>query len=249
MRRASACCPTSTRPRPRPTSMRAFPRTSSPAIDTSGCVPTLQSLSQRLRRDPGVRGFDLRQLHRGRRRRSGFRRHRPRRGPRRVLRPGSLRWTRRSIRRTAGARSSSSIPTRPMERARPMRRGRSTRRPCCVHPLTTGITSLTSAKFAGGNKAKPGTTVVAYWIQPNAQGSADPAISYPQDQRRVRDPCSPSRPTMPSSALRARTSAAISIARGRTPSTSAPTAAPWPSATIPAAFPRTCRRCRSGAWR
>jgi hypothetical protein len=47
-----------------------------------------------------------------------------------------------------------------------------------VHPLTAGITSLTSAKFAGGNKAKPGTTVVAYWLQPNAQGSGDPAISY-----------------------------------------------------------------------
>jgi len=46
------------------------------------------------------------------------------------------------------------------------------------HPLTAGVTSLTSAKFAGGNKAKPGTTVVAYWTQPNALGGLDPAIAY-----------------------------------------------------------------------
>ncbi len=46
------------------------------------------------------------------------------------------------------------------------------------HPLTTGITALSSAKFAGGNQAKPGTTVVAYWNQPNAQGRPDPAIAF-----------------------------------------------------------------------
>jgi hypothetical protein len=46
------------------------------------------------------------------------------------------------------------------------------------HPLTAGLTSLTSAKFAGGNQAKPGTTVVAYWTQPNALGKPDPAIAY-----------------------------------------------------------------------
>jgi hypothetical protein len=46
------------------------------------------------------------------------------------------------------------------------------------HALTTGITSLTSAKFAGGNQAKPGTTVVAYWNQPNALGQPDPAIAF-----------------------------------------------------------------------
>jgi len=46
------------------------------------------------------------------------------------------------------------------------------------HPLTAGITSLTSAKFAGGNAAKPGTTVVATWTQANARGGADPAIAY-----------------------------------------------------------------------
>lgn len=46
------------------------------------------------------------------------------------------------------------------------------------HSLTTGITSLTSAKFAGGNQAKSGTTVVAYWNQPNALGQPDPAIAF-----------------------------------------------------------------------
>jgi len=46
------------------------------------------------------------------------------------------------------------------------------------HPLTAGITSLTSAKFAGGNQAKPGTIVVAKWSQPNALGGPDPAIAY-----------------------------------------------------------------------
>jgi hypothetical protein len=47
-----------------------------------------------------------------------------------------------------------------------------------AHPLTSGITSLTSAKFAGGNSAKPGTIVVARWAQPNARGEPDPAISF-----------------------------------------------------------------------
>jgi len=46
------------------------------------------------------------------------------------------------------------------------------------HPLTRGITSLTSGKFAGGNQAKAGTTVVARWEQPNARGQGDPAIAY-----------------------------------------------------------------------
>ena len=46
------------------------------------------------------------------------------------------------------------------------------------HPLTAGITSLTSAKFAGGNSAKPGTIVVARWSQPNARGEPDPAIAF-----------------------------------------------------------------------
>jgi hypothetical protein len=46
------------------------------------------------------------------------------------------------------------------------------------HPLTGGLTSLSSAKFAGGNRAKPGTTVVAYWKEPNALGQPDPAIAF-----------------------------------------------------------------------
>lgn len=46
------------------------------------------------------------------------------------------------------------------------------------HPLTAGIKSLASAKFAGGNAPKTGTRVVANWTQPNARGGADPAIAY-----------------------------------------------------------------------
>ncbi len=46
------------------------------------------------------------------------------------------------------------------------------------HPLTGGLTALSSAKFAGGNRAKPGTTVVAYWKQSNALGQPDPAIAF-----------------------------------------------------------------------
>ncbi len=46
------------------------------------------------------------------------------------------------------------------------------------HPLTEGVHSLTSAKFAGGNQAKPGTTVLAWWNAPNALGQPDPAIAF-----------------------------------------------------------------------
>jgi hypothetical protein len=46
------------------------------------------------------------------------------------------------------------------------------------HPLTAGITSLTSGKFAGGNAPKDGTIVVANWTQANAKGDPDPAIAY-----------------------------------------------------------------------
>jgi len=47
-----------------------------------------------------------------------------------------------------------------------------------VHPLTAGLTSLTSAKYAGGNQAKSGTVVLANWTQTNARGLPDPAIAY-----------------------------------------------------------------------
>ena len=53
------------------------------------------------------------------------------------------------------------------------------------HPLTAGVTSITSAKFAGGNSAKPGTIVVARWTQPNARGEPDPAIAF----RVTKDAC------------------------------------------------------------
>lgn len=50
-------------------------------------------------------------------------------------------------------------------------------------PLTAGVTSLAALRgnpgpYAGGNLAKPGTFVVATWVQPNAQGLPDPAIAY-----------------------------------------------------------------------
>ena len=48
-----------------------------------------------------------------------------------------------------------------------------------AHPLTAGVTALAATTgFAGGNQAKPGTTVVATWTQPNARGLPDPAIAY-----------------------------------------------------------------------
>ena len=47
-----------------------------------------------------------------------------------------------------------------------------------VHPLTAGVTSLFSTRFAGGNEAKAGTIVVGTWTQTNARGLPDPAIAY-----------------------------------------------------------------------
>jgi hypothetical protein len=47
-----------------------------------------------------------------------------------------------------------------------------------AHPLTAGVSALSSQKFAGGNSAKPGTIVVARWAQPNARGEPDPAIAF-----------------------------------------------------------------------
>jgi len=51
------------------------------------------------------------------------------------------------------------------------------------HALTQGVTSLAALRgnpgpYAGGNQAKAGTTVVAYWNQLNARGQPDPAIAY-----------------------------------------------------------------------
>ena len=50
-------------------------------------------------------------------------------------------------------------------------------------PLTRGVHSLAALRgspgpYAGGNQAKPGTTVVAAWTQRNAHGGVDPAIAY-----------------------------------------------------------------------
>lgn len=46
-------------------------------------------------------------------------------------------------------------------------------------PLTAGVHTLFGNKgYAAGNQSKPGTIVVARWLQPNANGQPDPAISY-----------------------------------------------------------------------
>jgi hypothetical protein len=52
-----------------------------------------------------------------------------------------------------------------------------------THALTQGVTALAALRgnpgpYAGGNQAKAGTTVVAYWTQLNARGQPDPAIAY-----------------------------------------------------------------------
>ncbi|MGE5170791.1 MAG: hypothetical protein ACM3JC_10545 [Rudaea sp.] len=54
-----------------------------------------------------------------------------------------------------------------------------------THPLTRGVTTLSALRgspgpYAGGNDAKPGTTIVAAWAQRNARGKIDPAIDYRQ---------------------------------------------------------------------
>lgn len=51
------------------------------------------------------------------------------------------------------------------------------------HPLTQGVATLAALRgrpgpYAGGNQAKPGTTVVAAWAQLNVRGQIDPAIAY-----------------------------------------------------------------------
>jgi len=48
-----------------------------------------------------------------------------------------------------------------------------------VHPLTYGVSTLTAHQFAGGNRAKPDTIVLARWAEPNALGEPDPAIARP----------------------------------------------------------------------
>lgn len=46
-----------------------------------------------------------------------------------------------------------------------------------VHPLTYGVSTLTAHQFAGGNRPKPDTIVLARWAEPNALGEPDPAIA------------------------------------------------------------------------
>jgi len=47
-----------------------------------------------------------------------------------------------------------------------------------VHPLTSGVSTLFSTRFGGGNDAKLGTVVVANWATPNARGRPDPVVAY-----------------------------------------------------------------------
>jgi len=47
-----------------------------------------------------------------------------------------------------------------------------------AHPLTVGVSTLTSNKLAGGNQAKTASIVVATWAQKNAKGNPDPAVAY-----------------------------------------------------------------------
>jgi hypothetical protein len=47
-----------------------------------------------------------------------------------------------------------------------------------AHPLTTGVTTLFSNSYGGGNQAKAGTTVLATWTQLNARALPDPTIAY-----------------------------------------------------------------------
>ncbi len=46
------------------------------------------------------------------------------------------------------------------------------------HPLTTGVTSLFSGSYSGGNQPKAGTVVLANWTNLNFLGNPDPAIAY-----------------------------------------------------------------------
>ena len=46
------------------------------------------------------------------------------------------------------------------------------------HTLSRGIKALGSTRFAGGNQAKAGTTIIANWTQLNARGQLDPAIAF-----------------------------------------------------------------------
>ena len=116
------------RRRPPRTSTRASRRTRSRRSTRRRPSRRCASLTDAFDVHPGVRGLDVRQRDRRRQRRRGVRQHRTRRRHRRVLRPGPLRRAGQRVARTAGARSSSSIPTRPTAPARRTRRARSTPR-------------------------------------------------------------------------------------------------------------------------
>ncbi len=46
------------------------------------------------------------------------------------------------------------------------------------HPIMNGVSSLWMTRHGGGNSPKPGTTVLAYWTNPNFLGQPDPVVGY-----------------------------------------------------------------------
>ena len=46
------------------------------------------------------------------------------------------------------------------------------------HPIMNGVSSLWMTNYGGGNSPKPGTTVLAYWTNPNFLGQPDPLVGF-----------------------------------------------------------------------
>jgi len=46
------------------------------------------------------------------------------------------------------------------------------------HPIMHGVSSLWMTSYGGGNSPKPGTTVLAYWTNPNFLGQPDPLVGF-----------------------------------------------------------------------
>ena len=204
---------------------------------------------QRIRRRAGVRGFDVRQCDRGRQCARRVRQCR--------VAPSS---SARSTTRTAPTVPPSNSPhgwgaleqidpnttdgtgtpyaPRTLDTATMLR-----------HALTTGITSLTSAKFAGGNQAKPGTTRRRLLEATQRAGSARSRHRLPDHGCGLRDPRGHCAELSGRSASPAPISAATSTAPGRTRSTSAPTDVSPRPAIRRRRIRRRSRRCRHGDWR
>ena len=146
------------------------------------CAADVAVADQRLRRRAGVRGFDLRQCHGGRQRRS----------PRSPT-PAAPWSSARSTTRTA--------PTVPpstrqhgwgaLEQIDPNTTDGTGDRPYAPRTLDTASLMLqhradrrasprchAAPSSPAATRPRPGTTVVAYWTEPNARGQPDPAIAF-----------------------------------------------------------------------